>query len=161
MIHPRGQRTRDSLSETPGRNRDSCPAFRSSSSGSSGVFAVLDGRALNGQLVSLILAALDSIAVFSGKVTVVPVSGNTNPSFSDLEVMVAAAQPLGVQLCWRSWLWRLKLPLPIDSSGRGAIHQTSPWQLVFQEALKQVPLTGKTPSEASRLLQARVWAGEL
>lgn len=82
---------------------------------------MLDGRALNGQLVSLILAALDSIAVFSGKVTVVPVSGNTHPSFSDLEVMVAAAQPLGVQLCWRSCLWRLKLHFPIDSSGRGAI----------------------------------------
>lgn len=116
---------------------------------------MLDGRALNGRLVSLILAASDLIAVFSGKVTVVPVAGNTNPSFSD-EVMVAAAQPLGVQLCWRSRFWRLKL-----QAMEPLIHQTSSLWLAFQEALKQVPLTGKTPSEASRLLQARVWAGEL
>ena len=30
---------------------------------------------------------------------------------------------------------------------------------IFQEALKQVSLTGKTPSEANRLLQAGVWVG--
>ncbi len=39
------------------------------------------------------------------------------------------------------------------------IHQTIVAVAIFQEALKQVSLTGKTPSEANRLLQAGVWAG--
>ena len=63
-------------------------------------------------------------------------------------------------LTWRPW-WQQRSLWGCSSVGGPAhwIHQTIVAVAIFQEALKQVSLTGKTPSEANRLLQAGFWVG--